>query len=150
MNQEAHLEGERGDAAMDKLPLLLCVLALLEILIGLLSLFPSVTSAFFASEMKEGVRQFLAGSSLAFGVVVLGLAMLVREEKRITKSNDLEKFRRIAYYLTIAFAIGVVLLGWGWATRLYTGPAVIILLLIELVGLVWSWNNWPKPGRHYK
>ncbi len=135
---------------MNRLPWLLCLLALLEILFGLMFLFSSVTSAFFASEVKEGVRLLLAVSNLAFGVVVLGLAMLVREEKRRTNSAELEKYRGIAYYLTIAFAIGFVLLGWGWATRIYTGPAVIILLLIQFIFLVWSWMNWPSAGRLWK
>lgn len=135
---------------MDKLPILLGLLALFELLIGLIFLLlPSVASAFVGSAPKSTLL-LLAGSNLAYGVVVLGLARLVREEDRRDPSHKLERFRGIAHYLTVAFGIGVVLLGWGWSQGLYAVPAVIIVGLIQAYGLIWSITNWPRESRRYK
>lgn len=119
--------------------------AIYSILVGLISLSPTVVSSTFAYQVKDfGVLLVFAGASLSLGVMLLGLYTLVRKEMEVTGSAKLEKYRGIASYLAIAFAIDVVLLAWGWASGLYTTRTVIVPLIISIIFMLWAWWNRPK------
>ena len=103
------------------------------ILIGLISLSPSLVSSVFAYDVKDrGILLVFAGVNLAFGVVVWGL------------STDSEKYRPMAPYVAVAFAIVAVLLAWGWISGLFTIRTVIVPLIINIVLTIWFWLNRPK------
>jgi hypothetical protein len=127
---------------MDWMSVLLLLSAIYSILVGLIALSPSVVSSIFAYHVSDlGVLRVFAGSSLSFGVVLLGLYMLVAKEQALTASVRLEKYRGIAPYLAIAFAIHVVVLAWGWASGLYTARTVVVPLIIAIIFTVWAWRN---------
>jgi len=116
--------------------------AIYSILVGLISLSPSFVAGVFAYQIKDlGVLLVFAGESLSLGVVLLGLHSLVAKEMAETGSARLAKYRGAAAYLTVAFAIGVVELLWGWLSGLFTLRTVIVPLIIYVIFMIWAWHN---------
>jgi hypothetical protein len=124
---------------------LLVASGIYSILVGLIALSSRVVAVVFAYQVKDvGVLRVFAATSLALGLVLFGLSTLVAQEQALTGSSRLEKYRGIAPYLAVAFAVAVVLLAWGWASGHYTTRNVLVPLIIEIIFTVWAWQNRPS------
>lgn len=118
---------------MEKLRLPMLVGAIYVILLGLVTLSPSLATSVFGREPKDpALLLTLSGVFLGFGVVIWGIA------------SDTEKYGGLATALVIALLISAVFLAWAWATDLYTARTALGPLIINLVLAGWLWSAKPK------
>ncbi len=118
---------------MEKLRTPLQVNAVYLILLGLVTLSPSLAGSIFSYEVKDpGVLHVLSGIFLGFGVVVWGIA------------GNTEKYGGLASSVVAALVIATVFNIWGWATGLYTARTVLGPTIINIVLIGWIWSARPK------
>ncbi len=103
------------------------------LLLGLLTLSPSIASSVFSYEVKDpGILHVLSATFLGYGVVSWGIA------------SSTEKYGGLATSLAVSLAIATVFNIWGWATGLFTARTVLVPTIINIVLVAWIWSARPK------
>ena len=113
---------------MEKLRTPLLVTAIYILVLGFLTLSPSMVRAVFGFTTNDrGVLLILSAAFWASGVVLAGIA------------RDPEKHGDLAWTVMVYLVIFIVFLLWGRVERLYSIRHLAIPLVIDAGLVVWIW-----------
>lgn len=118
---------------MEKVKTPLMASAVYLLLLGLVTLSPSLVRSIFAYDVKDaGVLLVLSSILLGFGVVVW------------TASANPEKYGGLATAIVVGFVINILFLLYGWMQGVYTARSALPPLIIDVVLAGWIWSAKPK------
>jgi len=118
---------------LEKLRTPVLVNAVYLLLLGLITLSPSMVGSVFGYAVQDqGVLRVLSATLLGLGVLVWAIA------------GNVGKYGGLAMNIVIADVIGAVWLLWGWAGHLFTLRNAGVPIVINVVLAAWVWSARPK------